>query len=94
MVEEIDVILHEVAEEAQVNEELAEMEHKLLDDIASADRQLKIIREKRKLTELRNNPKRIHLNIVKLHDTLRQREIMIQRESRELENVSTILLMF
>ena len=93
MAEEMDVILHEVAEEAQVNEELAETEHKLLDEIASADRQLKIIREKRKLTELRNNSKRICLNIVKLHDTLRQRE-MIQRESRELENVSTILLMF
>ena len=94
MAEEMDVVLREVAEEAQVNEELAEMEHKLLNEIASANRQLKIIREKRKLTELRNNSTRIRLNIVKLHDTLCQREIMIQRESRELENVSTILLMF
>ena len=79
-----------MAEEVQVNEELAEMEHKLLDDIASANCQLKIIKQKRKLTELRNNSKRIHLNIIKLHDTLCQREIMIQRESRELENASTI----
>ena len=35
-----------------------------------------------------------HLNIIKLHDTLHQREIMIQRErereSRELENVSSL----
>ena len=90
MAEEMDVILCEVAEEVQVNEELAEMECKLLDEIASADHQLKIIREKRKLTELRKNSKRIHLNIIKLHDTLRQREIMAQREGRELENVSTI----
>ena len=90
----MDVILHEVAEEVQVNEELAEMERKLLDEIASGDHQLKIIREKRKLTELRNNSKRICLNIIKLHDTLCQREIMIQRESRELENVSTIFLIF
>ena len=94
MVEEMDVVLHQVAEEVQVNEELAETEHKLLDEIASADHQLKIIREKRKLTELRNNSKMIHLNIIKLRDTLCQREIMIQRESRELENVSTILLIF
>ena len=94
MAEEMDIILHEVAEEAQLNEELVEMERKLLDEIANADHQLKIIREKRKLTELRDNSKRIHLNIIKLHDTLRQTEIMIQRESRELENVSTILLMF
>ena len=94
MAEEMDVILCEVAEEAQVNEELAETEHKLLDDIANANRQLKIIREKRKLTELRNNSNRIHLNIIKLSDTLCQREIMIQRESRELENVSIILLRF
>ena len=90
MAEEIDVILHEVAEEVQVNEELAETECKLLDDITSANCQLKIIREKRKLAELRKNSKRICLNIIKLCDTLCQREIMIQRESRELENVSTI----
>ena len=90
MVEEMNIILCEVAEEVQVNEELAETEHKLLDDIASADHQLKIIRERRKLTELRNNSKRIHLNIIKLCDTLCQGEIMIQREIRELENVSTI----
>ena len=94
MAEEMDVILHEVAKEAEVNEELAETEHKLLDEIANADHQLKIIREKRKLTELRNNSKRICLNIIKLHDTLCQRGIMIQRKSRELENVSTILLIF
>ena len=78
----------------EVSEELAETECKLLDEIASANHQLKIIREKRKLTELRNNSKKIHLNIVKLHDTLCQREVMIQRECGELENVSTILLMF
>ena len=47
MAEEMDVILCEVAEKVQVNEELAETEHKLLDEIASADCQLKIIREKR-----------------------------------------------
>ena len=40
----IDVVLHEVAEEVQVNEELAETECKLLDEIASADHQLKVIR--------------------------------------------------
>ena len=90
----MDVILHEVAEEVQVNEQLAETEHKLLDEIRSADHQLKILREKRKLTELRNNLKRICFNIIKLCDTLCQREIMIQRESRELEDASTILLIF
>ena len=90
MAEEMDVILCEVAEEVQINEELAETECKLLDDIATADCQLKITRKKRKLTELRKNSKRIHLFIIKLHDTLCQRKIMIQRESRELENVSTI----
>ena len=37
MAEEMDVILCEVAEEVQVNEQLAEMEHKLLDEIANAD---------------------------------------------------------
>ena len=94
MAEEMDVILHEVAEEASVNEELAETECKLLDEITNANHQLKIIRQMGKLTELRNNSKRIYLNIIKLCDTLCQREIMIQRESRELENVSTILLMF
>ena len=57
MAEEMDIILREVAEEVQVNEHLAETEHKLLKDIASADRQLKIIREKRKLNELRKNLK-------------------------------------
>ena len=41
MAEEMDIILHEVADEVQVNEQLAEMEHKLLDNIASANRQLK-----------------------------------------------------
>ena len=94
MAEEMDVILHEVAEEVQVNEELAGMECKLLDEIVSAHCQLKIIREKRKLNELRNNSKRLHLNIIKLCDTLCQREIMIQRESRQLQDVSTILLIF
>ena len=94
MAEEMNIILHEVAEEAQLNEELAKTEHKLVDEIANANHQLKIIREKRKLTELRDNSKRICLNIIKLRDTLRQTEIMIQRERRELENVSTILLMF
>ena len=94
MAEEMDVILRGVAEEVQVNEQLSEMECKLLDEIASANCQIKLIREKRKLTELRKNSKRIHLNIIKLHDTLCQREIMIQRESRELENVSTISLIF
>ena len=94
MAEEMDIILCEVDEEVQVNEQLAEMEHKLLKDIASADQQLKIIREKRKLNELRKNLKRIHLNIIKLHDTLHQKEVMIQRETTDLENVSTILLTF
>ena len=47
MAEEMDVILCEVTEEVQVNEELAEMEHKLLDEIASANRQLKIMREEK-----------------------------------------------
>ena len=92
MAEEMDIILREVAEEVQVNEQLAEMEHKLLDDIASADRQLK--REKRKLNELRKNSKQIHLNIMKLCDRLRQKEVMLERETRDLENVSTILLIF
>ena len=86
MAEEMDIILREVAEEVQVNEQLAEMECKLLDDIASADRQLKIIREKRKLNELRKNSKWIRLNIMKLHDTLCQKEVMLQRETRDLEN--------
>ena len=44
---EMDVILHEVAEEVQVNEELAEMERKLLDEIASGNHQLKIMREEK-----------------------------------------------
>ena len=55
MAEEMDIILCEVAEEVQVNEQLAEMECKILKDIANADQQLKIIREKRKLSELRKN---------------------------------------
>ena len=38
MAEEMDVILCKVAEEVQVNEELAETEHKLLDEIASTNR--------------------------------------------------------
>ena len=74
MVEDMDVVLCEVVEEVQINEELAEMECKLPDEIGSANCQLNIIREKRKLTELRNNSKRIHINIIKLHDTLCQRE--------------------
>ena len=94
MAEEMDIIIREVAEEVQVNEQLAEVEHKLLEDIASADRQLKIIQEKRKLNELRKNSKHIHLNIMKLCDTLCQKEAMLQRETRDLENVSTILLIF
>ena len=73
MAEEMDIILHEVAEEVQVNEHLAETECKLLEDIASAKKQLKIIREKRKLSELRKNSKWIHLNIMKLHDRLCQK---------------------
>ena len=72
MAEEMDIILCEVAEEVQVNEHLADTEHKLLKDIASADRQLKILREKRKLNELRKNSKRICLNIMKLRDRLHQ----------------------
>ena len=44
MAEEMDIILHEVAKEAQLNEELVEMGCKLLGEIANADRQLKIIR--------------------------------------------------
>ena len=47
MAEEMDVVQCEVAEEVQVNEELAETECNLLDETASADHQLKIIREKR-----------------------------------------------
>ena len=43
MAEEMDIVLHEVAEEVQVNEQLAEAEHKLFKDIASASRQLKVI---------------------------------------------------
>ena len=94
MAEEMDIVLCEVAEEVQVNEQLAEVERKLLEDIASANRQLKIIREKRKLNELRKNLKQIRLNIMKLRDTLHQREVMLQRETRDLENVSTMLLIF
>ena len=94
MAEEMDIIQCEVAEELQVNEHLAETECKLLKDISSADRQLKIIREKRKLNELRKNSKQIHLNIVKLRDRLHQKEVMLERETRDLENVSMILLIF
>ena len=90
MAEEMDIILCEVAEEVQVNEHLAETERKLLEDISSANRQLKIIREKRKLNELRKNSKLIHLNIMKMHDRLCQKEVMLERETRDLENVSTI----
>ena len=49
MAEEMDVILHEVAEEVQVNEELAGMECKLLDEIVSANCQLKIIKREEKI---------------------------------------------
>ena len=70
MAEEMDIIQCEVAEELQVNEHLAETEHKLLEYISSADRQLKIIREKRKLNELRKNSKWICLNIMKLCNRL------------------------
>ena len=94
MAEEMDIVLCEVAEEVQVNEHLAETERKLLKDILSADRQLKTIREKRKLNELRKNSKQIRLNIMKLRDRLCQKEVMLERETRDLENVSTILLIF
>ena len=94
MAEEMGIVLCEVAQEVQVNEYLAETECKLLEDISSANRQLKIIREKRKLNELRKNSKWIRLNIMKLCDRLHQKEVMLERETRDLENVSTILLIF
>ena len=31
---------------------------------------------------------------MKLHDILCQKEVMLERETRDLENVSTILLIF
>ena len=80
MEESMDIILREVAEEVQINEHLAETEHKLLEYISSADRQLKIIREKRKLNELRKNSKWICLNIMKLCNRLCQKEVMLERE--------------
>ena len=82
MAKEMDVVLCEVAEEAEVNQELAHTECRLIDELAHVDHELKIIREKRKLNELKKNSKRMCLNILRLHSTICQCKMMIQREKK------------
>ena len=51
----MDVVQREVAAEAAINAQLAEQERVLLVKIADAEQRLNIIREKRKLEELKKS---------------------------------------
>ena len=94
MEEEMNIIQHQVAEEEAITAQLQEEEHFLRDEIARADRRLHIIREKRKLEHLKNTTKRIRLNINILWDTLREKEITIDRECRLLAHVCTTYFIY
>ena len=59
MEDEMDVVQQEVAEEAAINSQLAEQECVLLVKIADAEQRLNIIREKRKLEELKKSSKHL-----------------------------------
>ena len=53
----MNAVQQEVAEEAAINAQLAEQECDLLVKIANAEQRMNIIREKRKLEQLRNSSK-------------------------------------
>ena len=84
MEDEMDAVQQEVAEEAAINAQLAEQEHVLLVKIADAERRLNIIREKRKLEELKKSSKCLRFNIDALQAPLQQKEISIDEENKHL----------
>ena len=94
MEEEMNVIQHQVAKEEAITARLQEEECFLLEQIASTDCRLHIICKKRKLEHLKNTSKRIRLNINTLWDTLRVKEITIERECRLLGHVCTTYVVY
>ena len=68
MEEEMDAVQQQVAGEAAINAQLAEQESVLLVKIADAEQRLNIIREKRKLEELKK--KCLQFNINALQESL------------------------
>ena len=59
----MNAVQQEVEQEAGINAQLAEQEHVLLAKIADAEQRLNIIREKRKLEELKKSSKCLRFNI-------------------------------
>ena len=92
MEDEMDAVQQEFAEEAAINAQLVEQERVLLVKIADAERRLNIIREKRKLEELKKSSRRLQFNINTLQVSLQQKEISIDEENKHLQHVCTILL--
>ena len=90
----MNAVQQEVAEEAAINVQLAEQECVLLVKIADAEWRLNIIREKRKLEELKKSSLHLWFNINTLQDTLWQKEISIDEENKHLQHVCTICLLY
>ena len=92
MEDEMDVVQQEFAEEAAINAQLAGQECVLLVKIPDAEQRLNIIREKRKLEELKKSSKCLQFTTNTMQESLRQKEISINEENKHFQHVCTILL--